>query len=225
MVFSRIKMPILFFVWVLIPAGALYTLDDPGTILERVDDRYKGIKTLKAEFLQREKVATLGQTRESKGIVFFRKEGRMRWEYLQPEEQLMVADGKNLWMYYPDDETAYKLQFDEEVLTRTPLALLFREEARLSDYFEAVGSIPETEGRLRLELQPRQTVGEMSSVSLVLRPSDGTILGMMIKDAFGNTNEIELQRVVEGEAMDEGLFRFTPPPGTRIMEGGATVTP
>jgi len=222
---SRAKIPLMVFGWFFLLAGTIYSLDDPGVILSRVDQRYKGVKTLKAEFLQREKIATMGRTRESRGIVYFKKEGRMRWEYLEPEEQLMVAAQETLWMYYPEDMTVYRLKFDEEVLTRTPLALLFQEGARLSDYFEAVGSSSEAEGYIRLELRPREAVGEMSSVSLVIEPSDGTIKGMTVRDPFGNTNEIELHRVVEGEVMDEELFHFTPPPGTRTIEGRTPITP
>ncbi|HSC78343.1 MAG TPA: outer membrane lipoprotein carrier protein LolA, partial [Candidatus Acidoferrales bacterium] len=65
--------------------------DATDAAVRRVERHYNRISTLEAEFVQRH---TLGATTlVESGRVYFRKGGRMRWEYESPEAKLFLADG------------------------------------------------------------------------------------------------------------------------------------
>ena len=56
-----------------------------------------GNKTLSADFKQ--VVSNKGKREEASGRLEIARPGKFRWEYSKPYEQLIVGDGKTLWVY------------------------------------------------------------------------------------------------------------------------------
>ncbi len=85
--------------------------------------RYRAAKTLQATFLERytENGAVV---RTEAGTAFFRRPGKMCWEYEAPEKNLFLVDGKTAWFYVPADRTATRVPAKQSGDWRTPLALL-----------------------------------------------------------------------------------------------------
>jgi len=85
--------------------------------------RYRSAKTLQATFLERytenEQII-----RSEAGTAYFRRPGKMRWDYESPERDLFLVDGKNAWFYVPSDHTVTRVQAKQSADWRTPLALL-----------------------------------------------------------------------------------------------------
>lgn len=191
--------------------------EDHVKMLRKINDRYQQTVSLRAEFVQREKLATLGRTRESKGTIFLKKPGKMRWEYKEPEPQTIITDGRTLWMYYPEEKTVYRFALSERDLSKTPLAVIFQEKRSLMEFFKAESVMPTPEGLVKLNIKPLHEEQDVSSVSFIADPEEGTLSGTVIKDIFGNTTEILLGETVEGEDLSEKMFIFQIPPGTRVL--------
>jgi len=85
--------------------------------------RYRAARTLQATFLERytenEKVV-----RTEAGTAYFRRPGKMRWEYESPERDLFLVDGQTAWFYVPGDHTVMRVPAKQSTDWRTPLALL-----------------------------------------------------------------------------------------------------
>jgi hypothetical protein len=62
--------------------------------------------------------------RSEAGTAYFRRPGKMRWEYEAPEKDLFLVDGKTAWFYVPADRTATRVPAKQSGDWRTPLALL-----------------------------------------------------------------------------------------------------
>src|SRR5438132_8422335 len=58
------------------------------------------------------------------GAAYFRRPGKMRWEYQSPEKNLFLVDGKTAWFYVPADHTVTRVPAKQSTDWRTPLALL-----------------------------------------------------------------------------------------------------
>ena len=103
-------------------SGAGQKSADTETI-RRMEHRYKGAKTLQATFLERytENDRTV---RVESGVAYFRRPGKMRWEYAAPENNLFLIDGKMAWFYVPADHTVTRVPAKQSTDWRTPLALL-----------------------------------------------------------------------------------------------------
>jgi outer membrane lipoprotein carrier protein len=96
---------------------------DTPNYVKKFETRYRVAKTLQATFLERytENGAIV---RSEAGTAYFRRPGKMRWEYEAPEKDLFLVDGKTAWFYVPADRTATRVPAKQSGDWRTPLALL-----------------------------------------------------------------------------------------------------
>src|SRR3989475_7443075 len=84
---------------------------------------YRSAKTLRATFL--ELYSENGNVlRAEAGTAYFRRPGKMRWEYESPDKNLFLVDGKSAWFYVPADHTVTKVPAKQSTDWRTPFALL-----------------------------------------------------------------------------------------------------
>ena len=74
---------------------------DPAVLLAEVR---KDLLALKAEFIQYELTLDNEKLDMNSGTVWMQTPDRFRWQYKEPIEQLIVADGKQVWVYDEDLE-------------------------------------------------------------------------------------------------------------------------
>src|SRR5258706_5027 len=109
---------------------------DVKVLVARLEARYRSAGTLQATFLER--YTENGRVvRVEAGIAYFRRPGKMRWEYESPEKNLFLVDGKSAWFYVPADHTVTRVPAKQSKDWRTPLALLAG-EVKLSRICERV---------------------------------------------------------------------------------------
>src|SRR2546430_4585409 len=99
------------------------TAPDVKIIVNRLETRYRSARTLQATFLERY-IENGRIDRIEAGIAYFRRPGKMRWEYQAPEKNLFLVDGKSAWFYVPADHTVTRVPAKDSSDWRTPLALL-----------------------------------------------------------------------------------------------------
>jgi outer membrane lipoprotein-sorting protein len=92
-------------------------------IVRLLEARYHSASTWRATFLERYSEGPRDIRLES-GTAYFRRPGRMRWEYEAPEKKLFIADGRTVWFYVPADKTVTRAAMKESDDWRTPLSLL-----------------------------------------------------------------------------------------------------
>src|SRR5277367_3883797 len=103
----------------------VFSSTDPEAKLigAKLEARYRAPRTMQATFLER--YSEQGHVvRSEAGIAYFRRPGKMRWEYESPEKNLFVVDGKMAWFYVPADHTVTRAPAKQSTDWRTPLALL-----------------------------------------------------------------------------------------------------
>ena len=194
-----------------------------------LESRYRGARTLKAEFFQRYSDGSGGVSAES-GVVYFSRPGRMRWEYESPEQKLFLVDGANAWFYVPADHTASRAKIRESSDWRTPLALLASKTdlSKLCRKIELAGDSPSSkdwtcnqrlvmpccvacpEDRKKKELRLQTCFWKWTATD-GLRGSLSTTTGnAQTEFRFGNW--------AENLPIPEAKFHFQPPPGVAIVD-------
>src|ERR1700739_2808976 len=96
---------------------------DTGKLASRMQARYRAARTLQATFLERY-IENGRVLRSEAGTAYFRRPGKMRWEYQSPEKNLFLVDGKSAWFYVPADHTVTRVPAKQSTDWRPPLALL-----------------------------------------------------------------------------------------------------
>ncbi len=71
-------------------------------IMDGIENRYAATGFL-ANFSQESTIKAMDITDTASGNLFVKAPGMMRWEYEKPNRQLIITDGKRLWVYRQDD--------------------------------------------------------------------------------------------------------------------------
>jgi outer membrane lipoprotein carrier protein len=148
----------------------------------------------------------------SEGTFEIRRPGRFRWSYETPYEQLLVADGTNVWSYDVDlAQVSVKPQ--AEVLTSTP-ALLLGGGGNVLDEFDIVDSFADR-GTEWVRLVPRN---QDSGFTMVELGFTGDIPSrMMFSDNLEQTTLVMMYEVVLNGPIDDSQFQFSPPADVDVV--------
>lgn len=186
--------------------------EDPQATLRRFVD---GVQTLSADFTQVQSDEGGKVTGSSSGKLALSRPGRFRWSYEKPYSQLMVCDGKKIWLYDPD-LAQVTVRSAEQALNGTPAALL-SQKAMLSEAYTLQDGGSEA-GASIVRLLPKSADGDFRSIELWL--AAGVPQRMRFHDQLGGRTDIRFSAIKSNPKLDEAQFRFTPPKGVEVVDGG-----
>lgn len=149
----------------------------------------------------------------SSGSVKLSAPRQFRWEYLKPAEQLIVADGDQIWIYDPDlEQVTVRPQSLEE--QDSPLSVL----------------IDPTELDRRYKVAEEGTSGGLGWLALVPKKIDDApfqkarlgfgsagLVRMELFDNLGQRTVIGFSPWQRNPKFAAGTFRFVPPKGTDVV--------
>ena len=177
---------------------------DEGRVL--LDTFLNDVKTMSARFEQSLIDADDIVVEESNGTLEIQRPGRFRWVYHTPYEQIMVADGLNVWSYDVDlAQVTVKAQ--QDVLGGTP-ALLLGGTGNVLDDFKYAESFSDR-GTVWIHLVPRSTDNGFTKIELGF--DDGNLRRMIFSDNLQQSTLIALFDVQINEQIPDEHFQFTPP--------------
>ncbi len=215
-----------------IPAFALKAKEEnPIETATRLQKRYDQLTSLTFTFIQNTRGSLSGRPKRATGKAFFVKSGKlgkMRWNYVSPEEQVILSDGILLTMYFA--------KLNQMILTP---ADSLQEDITYS-FFTGTGSILEdfdilppnpqyedTENEAPLftiiKLVPKSTQSQIKSIHLWVS-NISLIQRIEIEDHFEtltllNLSELQVDQLqIDDVGFMERLFSFIPPEGTEIIQ-------
>jgi outer membrane lipoprotein carrier protein len=210
------------------------SFSDSSIHVKRFEAVYRGARTLQAIFLER--YSENGHiVRTEAGVAYFRRPGKMRWEYESPEKNLFLVDGKSAWFYVPADHTVTRVPAKESTDWRTPLALLAG-EMKLSRICARVdfasAEKPEKDGDVVLscllkgsETKADQTAGndavpaKRDLLILEVNQDTGELVRILVRGSGGVDLEFKFKDWQFDPAVPDSFFRFAVPPGVAIVNG------
>jgi len=192
--------------------------ESPGALLRCVQARYGALRDLSATFAQESRVASLGRPRTRAGRLFLQPPGRMRWEYDPPDAQLIVADGRQLWLYRPERRQAVVQPMDAALGRQTPFLFLLGKGDFAAEFAWEELDLPRgAGGAVAVALRPRVESAELARLTLEIVPGECRLAGTLVEDAYGNLTRLAFSAERADAGLDPGLFRFAPPEGTEIV--------
>lgn len=174
-----------------------------------------GLKGLDGEFSQQVFDANGKRKETSSGHVALSAPRLFRWEYVKPFPQLIVADGKTVWVHDPDlNQVTKRAQGVEE--RNSPLTALI-DPSKLDKEF-AVKELADEGGLHWLQLTPRNE-GEASFQSARLGFGARGLVRMRVVDALGQRTEISFSNWKRNPKFAGDTFRYAPPKGVDVVGG------
>lgn len=158
---------------------------------------------------------TVARSKTSSGRFEFLRPNRFRFEYTQPFEQTIVADGQTLWLYDVDlnQVTARK---QKEVLGSTPAALIAAgtDMKALTEVFD-LKAAPAQDGLEWLEAKPKTKDGQLQTVRVGFR--QGQLAALDIADSLGQRSVLTFTQWQGNAPLKADRFRFQPPAGADVI--------
>jgi len=178
---------------------------------DQLADLLQNLHTFRANFSQviRDKAGTT--LSQSQGKMALKRPGLFRWETQRPNQQLIIADGKTIWIY--DKDLQQIARQNQNASANTPGLLLSDSVSHLMTRFsiESTGS----EKNNTFNLMPRGKEVLFQSVQLVF---DQKILKQMILyDNLGQITQITFSNVRANQYLPQDLFRFHAPKNIEVM--------
>lgn len=179
----------------------------------QLDSFTRGLKTLDGGFTQ-QVYDQKGRLKESSsGKVSMSAPNLFRWQYVKPYQQLIVADGKTVWIYEPDlQQVSKRPQGVEE--ESSPLAALV-DPARLDQQFN-VAEGGQSGGLEWLTLTPKTQAGA-SFDSARLGFGQRGLAKIVITDGLGQRTEMNFGTWKRNARLSSSSFRFNPPKGVDVI--------
>jgi len=180
--------------------------------VDALKDFVREIKTGRASFSQTVSSLDGKRSKTSSGSFEFQRPNQFRFAYTKPFEQLIIGDGKKVWIFDPDLNQASSRKMDK-ALGATPAALLAG--TQLERDFELKAQ-PSTQGIDWVLATPRQVDGAMQSLKIGFKGRE--LAAIEVVDGFGQRSLLQFSAVATNLALAPERFRFVLPAGADLIE-------
>ena len=168
--------------------------------------------TARAQFAQIVLDRNMKRLQQATGTMQFSRPGRFRWEYDRPHEQLIVGDGKRVWLYDKELNQVTVRRMDR-ALGSSPAAILAGSNDIEKDY--ALSAIGNRDGLEWLEAVPRAQDTAFERVRLGFGKAG--LESMELRDQFGQITVIKFSTMERNVKLSGESFRFAPPKGADVI--------
>lgn len=192
----------------LIVSGLCYGENPDLDIKTQLQQKLSKLETYSASFNQ---VVTDGlgeELQSAEGKIYLSQPQKLYWESFEPNEIVLIADGKTVWHVDPFVEQVIAID-QAEAANNHPIMLLAQTESpQWLDYTVSVNE----EGTYLL------TSNNESSdfVSLQLTFANDQLTGLKIVDKMQQTNALRFDNIMQNIELDPASFRFSLPDGFEL---------
>ena len=180
-------------------------------IVDKMQKFYDDAKDYQADFTQIYHNLALGTDQTRNGHVYFKKSGKMRWDYREPDEKYLISNGKTLWVWEPQFNQFFKQSLKDSQL---PVSLRFlMGEGDIREEFEVKLAADSPEDSLTLELVPLKDQSMYTKLVFVIDNKTFEVRETVMHDPMHNTNRIIFSEALVNKGLPDSGFDFTPPDG------------
>ena len=183
-----------------------------GVGTDRLHAFFKEVQSLRGDFTQTVFDQYMKVKERAQGNLALQRPGKFHWYYQAPYHQLIVANGKKVWIYDSELEQVTVKKLDEAV-GNTPAQLLSSGEGLERGF--AIAEIGSKDNLEWVELTPREKDASFERVRLGFDQHDLRIMELV--DNFGQTTRLEFSHLQHNPRLAATLFEFTPPPDVDVV--------
>jgi outer membrane lipoprotein carrier protein len=185
-------------------------------VLKEVEKRYTGSQ-FAADFLQESTIKSMEITDFASGRLYVRYPGMMRWEYEKPDRQVIITDGKKLWIYRPQDNQV--MVGSAPVFFRDGKGASFLSDISLvRKKFNIQLARAEGEYLYELRMKPIEGTLNVSEIRLYIIPRSYHIARIVTLNDYGDDTRIDIVSPQFNANLEPSLFSFEIPPGADVQK-------
>ncbi|HEU4342621.1 MAG TPA: outer membrane lipoprotein carrier protein LolA [Candidatus Binatia bacterium] len=204
--------------WISAPGYSLGAEKTADSIVDSLQKNYDATVDFTADFRQETEVKAVNRSLKAWGKLFFKRPGKMLWRYEEPKGQFVIADGKHLYFFQPEQNQIIKSPLKNAFRSDIPLSFLLGIGNLKKDFNAALKATEENQYVLRLE--PKGDPGGFSEILLGVGKDSSDILWASIRDASNNLTTIRFSAMRKGVGIKDSLFQVQVPDGVDLVELG-----
>jgi len=198
-----------------------YVYSQPlDNILANIQQAYENTIDFQADFQQISFIKSIGEEQKASGKVYMKKPGLMRWEYLNPEKQLIILDGKVLWIYSHENKQVIKNDLFNNFDSKAPYLFLLG-LGKIEDEFNVKyinGGTSSKKDCLFLELRPKEEQPGLEKLVLKINSKNFQVESSSIFDYYGNITSIDFYDIQINRNVPVSLFQYQVSEGIEVIE-------
>ncbi|NPA24519.1 MAG: outer membrane lipoprotein carrier protein LolA [Deltaproteobacteria bacterium] len=201
-------------------ATATVDKDKRDAILKRIRQKFNRPEAWSGYFTQTTTYADSDETAVASGRILIQGPDKMRWEYEEPEKQLLVSDGKTVWYYTPDLNQVMTGAVKDIREARIIISLLAEIKSRIKGFDLTV---EENEKQVMITLRPEKGAESppFESLRMIFARPSLNLMTTELVDLFANRITIAYRWTSGPDpALPRARFMFVPPPGCDVMPLG-----
>ncbi len=187
-------------------------------IIDALQRTYDATVDFVADFRQETEVKTLGRSLKASGKLSFKRPGKMLWNYDTPKGQFVLADGKHLFFYQPEQNQVIKSPLKNAFRGDIPLSFLLGLGNLKKDFNATLKASDESQNVLRLE--PKGEAGGHNEILIGASKATSDILWVSVRDAASNLTTLRFSAMRKGVGIKDSLFQVQIPNGADVVELG-----
>lgn len=206
---------------VYLAAGTPLAAQSVDATVRRAVSAYSKMKTVRATFEQRMTNPLTGSEMVARGEFLRQQPNLVAIRFTDPKGDLVVADGKVVWVYLPSTNPGQVLRMP--LTGQTPgmvdLTAQFLDRP-LERYHITDGGRSAVDGRRArvLTLVPKDGAQPFTRATVWVDDADATIRKFEITEPTGLTRSVRLLTLQVNAPLRRAAFTFTPPRGVEVVD-------
>ena len=184
--------------------------------VDHVQQFYAGIKQVTAKFRQSVTNATFGQAKDSDGMVWIRKPGKMRWDYYAKKKgnktstkKSFISNGNYLYVVEHDNKQVMKKSLQKDLMP-VAVSFLYGKGDLRADFNAELDTSKKygAEGEIVLKLTPKKPSAQYQHLILVAAADNYRVTQSIIIDSSNNINHFRFYEPDFEKAQQDSWFEF-----------------
>ncbi len=209
----------LFILTINVFAATKQSHNDLANILKKLHKTYDNVVTFKSDFKQISFFKTVNQVQEYRGVLYLKKPDKMRWDYVQPEQQSIISNGKTIWYYYPAENQVNYAKLSDKSKEKNLIFILLEGMDKIERSFDSnIIKGSDNKHFEYLQLIPRHPNTDFNKIILTVSKKDYNIVTSHVYYVNGDISKVSFANSKMNMDLKDSIFNFVPPPGCEIFK-------
>jgi outer membrane lipoprotein carrier protein len=184
-------------------------------IITHVEKRYS-VPGFTAQFSQTSTIKAMDITDTASGTAFFKRPGKMRWDYDTPERQVIITDGDTLWVFRPDDHQVMIGKAPSFFKGGKGFSFL-TDMKEIRQKFKMTLEKKGPEGFFVLKLLPREKTYDVAQILLTISKATFDIVEIETYNSYGDETRFVFSNIQFKQKINDSLFHFKVPEDVEVL--------
>ena len=198
---------------------------NPFEVAGKLQKTYANAKNIVADFNQITSMKLSPRIRQGAGKLIFLKPGRMRWDYMMPDYQVLISDGETISMYFEKSNQMIISNAKDYLQSDVTYSFFAGTGDIIQDFDISSPDFENVQPNTHLiKLIPKTTHPQVSFMHAWITVGTFLIEHLRIVDHFETVTDLFFTKItIDGDFYDkrkieDDIFTFTPPADTEIIE-------